>query len=1321
MAKADRRLRCEDYTIGWVCALLVELAAAQEMLDAEHENPHHDANDTNLYTLGRIGEHNVIIASLPKGQHGTNSAAAVAAHMKSAFTSIRFCLMVGIGGGVPSEQADIQLGDVVVGTPHKVHSGVVQYDIGKATPSGFERTGFLNTPPTILLNAIVKLQASHARGISRLSENVSKFDCLPTFARTSVGPDILFQADYNHEGGATCERCSTGRSVNRPLRCQEVLIHYGTIASGNQVMREAAKRDRISAELGGVLCFEMEAAGLMNSFPCLVIRGICDYADSHKNKKWQPYAAATASAYAKELLSIIAAVEVAETRTVCGFPNDGGIPPLSRLIYNNVPRRAVTHFVPRVEAQKLLEDWLRNESPSQMFVLQGMGGSGKTQLAFRCCQMAQESGFLATFWINASSPFTVQQSYRSILHMISPGNEEGGPAGGCLFSITNAFTSQSIRDYIPGQGGHILFTSRHKDSSRLGHYVDLSRMTDEEGTKLLLQATSISENSEVAEIVFILCSLALALDQAGAYIRAHGLPLSQFVSHYKKRKRIVLEEVPDEWEYRNAQDLDNMRSLSALTTWEMSLDLIKGTSQKEKDQKVDFLTLASFLDPYQISERYFRVYNTVNNSNWMELLRNSGKWDTDKLGDLLGEFQRLSLIQSFERREDGHVFSMHPLICDWMKFRKDTDATLKVIELTNMLGAFLGTHDVNYLPLEVNQETTRHANAWVEANESILHDSYKTTLTVHGESIGLFANLYCSQGLYEEAEQLYGRALEGWEEKLGPTHPETLRTAQNLALVYRNQGRYDEAAQLYGRALEGREEMLGPKYPDTLMTVGNLAIVYSNQARYEDAEQLYGRALQGREEKLGLKHPDTLMTVQNLANVYRDQGRYKEAEELFGRALEGWEEKLGPKHPDTLRTVQNLALVYWNQGRYEEAEQLYGRALQGREEKLGPKHPDTLMTVQNLANVYRDQGQYEEAEELFGRALEGWEEKLGPTHPDTLRTVQNLALVYWNQARYDEAEQLYGRSLEGWEEKLGPKHPDTLRTVRNLALVYWNQGRYEEAEQLYGRAREGWEEKLGPKHPETLMAVGNLALVYWSQGRYEEAEQLYGRVLEGWEEKLGPKHPDTLRTVQNLANVYRDQTRYEEAEQLHRRALEGREEKLGPKQPDTLETVDGLANVYRNKGQYEKAEQLYGRALEGRKKTLGPKHPDTLETVDGLANVYRNQGRYEGAKQLYGRALEGREEKLGPKHPDTLRTVHGLAEVYRDQGRYEEAEQLYGRVLEGREEKLGPKHPETLRTVHGLANVYRDQWGTEEKLGLKQHPDTLQIVEGLPSPGSGRA
>jgi len=244
-----------------VCALPVELAAAQEMLDEEYGTPPYDAHDTNLYTYGRVGEHNVVIACLPEGQTDINSAAAVAVHMKSTFSSTRFGLMVSIGGGVPSEEADVRLGDVVVSKPHKKHGGVVQYDSGKATASGFERTGALNTPPTVLLNAVANVRAREARR-------------------------------------------------------QEVVVHHGTIASGNQVIKDAGVRDKLSAELGGVMCFEMEAAGLMNSFPCLVVRGVCDYADSHKNKRWQWYAAGTAASYAKEVLSVIPPAEVAKSRTM---------------------------------------------------------------------------------------------------------------------------------------------------------------------------------------------------------------------------------------------------------------------------------------------------------------------------------------------------------------------------------------------------------------------------------------------------------------------------------------------------------------------------------------------------------------------------------------------------------------------------------------------------------------------------------------------------------------------------------------------------------------------------------------------------------------------------------------------------------------------------------------------------------------------------------------------------------------------------------------------------------------------------------------------
>jgi nucleoside phosphorylase len=316
-----RQLRREDYTVGWVCALPIELVAAQEMLDEEHENIERDPidNDENLYALGSIGGHNVAIVCLPAGCIGNNPAVAVAAQMRATFKRIRFGLMVGIGGGVPSKGVDIRLGDVVVSRPKNTFGGVVQYDIGKAKPSGFERTGSLNSPPQMLLSAVSQVEAKELRGQSKLAEHVSKLERIPKFQRCKTGPDILFEATYDHEEGEeTCSKCNTNRQKDREPRenGELVVTHYGTIASGNQVMRNAAQRDSVSADLNGVLCFEMEAAGLMNNFPCLVVRGICDYADSHKNKLWQAYAAGTAAAWAKELLLEIPPAQVEKAPTV---------------------------------------------------------------------------------------------------------------------------------------------------------------------------------------------------------------------------------------------------------------------------------------------------------------------------------------------------------------------------------------------------------------------------------------------------------------------------------------------------------------------------------------------------------------------------------------------------------------------------------------------------------------------------------------------------------------------------------------------------------------------------------------------------------------------------------------------------------------------------------------------------------------------------------------------------------------------------------------------------------------------------------------------
>ena len=321
-------LNYSDYTIGLICALPTELAAAGAMLDAIH-NPlplRRASYDTNNYTFGQIGVHNVVIACLPTGVLGTVPAARVADQMLSSFKEMRFGLMVGIGGGVPSEETDIRLGDVVVSKPTATFGGVIQYDFGKTVEeSHFHRTGMLNRPPDVLLAAVSSLQAKQIREGSQLSKHLKGMmqrhpKMLPGYSRPGAQHDRLFNAGYDHiTRHMTCSECDTSQLVNRePRLSQDPVIHYGLIATGNQVMKHGPARDRLGREFG-VLCFEMEAGGLMDNFPCLVIRGICDYADSHKNKRWQDYAAATAAAYAKELLLCIPGHEIGGTRTALEF------------------------------------------------------------------------------------------------------------------------------------------------------------------------------------------------------------------------------------------------------------------------------------------------------------------------------------------------------------------------------------------------------------------------------------------------------------------------------------------------------------------------------------------------------------------------------------------------------------------------------------------------------------------------------------------------------------------------------------------------------------------------------------------------------------------------------------------------------------------------------------------------------------------------------------------------------------------------------------------------------------------------------------------
>lgn len=290
-----------DYTIVWIAPLEIEARAARCMLDNEHQGKFPlSRGDDYLFLPGDMCGHNIVIATLPAGQvYGTASAAALASRIKSFFPNLWFALLIGVAAGLPNRSRDIRLGDVLVALPTNDSEAIVPYDLGKETTGGYEllREGtHLKGVPAVVGSAIrhIKMKSSKRTPAFlrhyRKMKNIEHTDGA-TFVDPGQDKDVLWGS----------ETTRIRRRARRPEA--RTRVWYGALGSGDKLIKDAHKRDLLQQlSRDGLIGLEMEAAGTMNQLPVGVIKGVCDYADANKNDVWQPYAAAIASAYAKELL-----------------------------------------------------------------------------------------------------------------------------------------------------------------------------------------------------------------------------------------------------------------------------------------------------------------------------------------------------------------------------------------------------------------------------------------------------------------------------------------------------------------------------------------------------------------------------------------------------------------------------------------------------------------------------------------------------------------------------------------------------------------------------------------------------------------------------------------------------------------------------------------------------------------------------------------------------------------------------------------------------------------------------------------------------------
>lgn len=278
----------EKVTIGIITALPTEFAAVQQMLTeaVEEYDMHHDKGNRYLIALLKSADKKEHYISLVLCGEGNNNAAIRCTEMIDYFPNVKFIIMCGIAGGIPSSQNPedhVRLGDIVVSTD------VLQYDYGKETDNGFELKAIRGKVAASLQKAINKIKTEAILGHEDWHVKLDEY-AKNAFAKPDVNEDKLYD-----EKGSLIHHPYDSKRTSYPK------VHFGTIASANVVQKKASKRDEIRDKYGAKAA-EMEGSGIVDAswngnVGFVIVRGICDYCDSHKNNIWQGYAAVVAAAY----------------------------------------------------------------------------------------------------------------------------------------------------------------------------------------------------------------------------------------------------------------------------------------------------------------------------------------------------------------------------------------------------------------------------------------------------------------------------------------------------------------------------------------------------------------------------------------------------------------------------------------------------------------------------------------------------------------------------------------------------------------------------------------------------------------------------------------------------------------------------------------------------------------------------------------------------------------------------------------------------------------------------------------------------------------
>jgi tetratricopeptide (TPR) repeat protein len=708
--------------------------------------------------------------------------------------------------------------------------------------------------------------------------------------------------------------------------------------------------------------------------------------------------------------------------------------PAIKLALSNVPISVPLHFVGRDDALADIDTaFARGDDRVAITALHGLRGVGKTVLAAAYAER-HRADYRATWWIRAQSEPSMRADLVALgirLGWVGADDKEEPALAavmerlrhegeGILLVFDNANDADEVKPYLPRSGAaRVLITSTAHAWRSVARPVEIRLWPKETGADYLITCTGRHNESTAAQALSAaLGGLPLAHAQAAAYCERLGISFSE----YRKRFDAAPARLLDDTRHAPAEYHDG---LTVAKTFALAIE----EAARLNPAAEPLIAQAALLAPDPIP---LFLFDEARESFGEPLATALAGGGLDEVVAALRTFalvDREAIVDERDPTITTDAIRLHRLVREIAAARREGAAR------GDMRRTLMAALEAVY-----PNDAYENPALWQRCAPLTPH----LLASCQSEPDDGAASAQCANLLVTAANYLHGRAA------------------------------YAAARPAYERALAIQERVLGPEHPYTASSLNNLASLLQDTNRHSEAEPLYRRSL-AIGEKHCPDHPEVARWLNNLASLLQDTNRLSEAEQLFRRAQAIEEKSRGPDHPKVAICLNNLATLLQSTKRLSEAEPLFRRALAIFEASYGPDHPYVATGLINVANLLRVTNRLSEAEPLFRHALAIDKRSYGPEHPNVARDLNNLAFLLRDTSQLSEAEPLLRRALAISEKCYGPDHRNVALRLNNLAGFLKDSNRPSEAEPLFRRALSIFERSLGPDHSSTLIVRNNLS------------------------------------------------------------------------------------------------------------------------------------------------------------------------------------------------------------------------------------------------------